>query len=257
MPYSQYIKDRIINRYSNPFYTKTPWNERGLMAIDTLKKKFPLSENIDYTFYQPRKIQHYLTIEKHFQGKLEGKVLDVGSRNNTIQDILKKPCTLVDKNNPNLPPFDWEKEQLPYRDGAFDTVVCLDTLEHISDLHTAFQDLLRVSDSYVIISLPNCWRKMSKRFVFGWGGTPSYGIPPERPHDRHKWFINVEDMENFVYYQSEAGAVPYEVVGVTYHMSQTLWRHKIIYPLFKFLAPEAWFKNIFVETTFMCLKKKK
>lgn len=43
---------------------------------------------------------------------------------------------------------------LPFADGAFDVVVCSETLEHIKDIQRATQELLRVARSAVIITVP-------------------------------------------------------------------------------------------------------
>ena len=253
---SQYIKTNIIDRYSDSGrYFRGTYSGEGLKAIEKVKSNFPFRKNISYRYYEPRSLHRYLLIGDRFRDYLGGKILDVGSRDNTIQTVLKKPCFLVDKNNPALPSFDWENEALPYPDKSFDTVVCLDALEHINDIHSGFRDLLRVSNQYVIISLPNCWRKTLKQFIKGYGTSASYGLPPEKPHDRHKWFFNTEDIENFIFYNSYSAKFPFKVKAVVYHVPLTIPRHRILYPLARFVLPERHFKNFFVNTVFVCLEK--
>jgi ubiquinone/menaquinone biosynthesis C-methylase UbiE len=149
---------------------------------------------------------------------------------------------LVDKNNPSLPPFDWEKERLPYTDNQFNVVVCLDTLECINDFYAALEDLIRVVRRRVIISLPNCWRKVFKQMLKGSGAQASYGLPPEWPMDRHKWFINSEEVEDLFFYQA-AKTGRFCVARLIYHMPMTIRRHRWLYPLLIRLLPERYVKK--------------
>ena len=120
----------------------------------------------------------------------------------------------------------------------------------------ADEDVLRLSSKYVLISLPNNWKKALNEFIKGRGRWASYGIPPEPPHDRHKWFFNTEDVEDFIYYHSVPERGNYEVIDIKYNIPLTILRIKILYPILKFLLPEYQFKNLFVETVFIVLKKK-
>ncbi len=45
-------------------------------------------------------------------------------------------------------------ESLPFEDNSFDTVVCTHTLEHILDIHSAIQELRRVTNQRLIIVVP-------------------------------------------------------------------------------------------------------
>lgn len=249
------ISRKVARRYSDSGrYFRGEYQEVGLQAIDAVHRNFSFARNICYTEYLPRTFQRYLFIADVFKKMLTGTVLDVGSRDDTISTVLKKECVLADKNNPALPPFDWEKEQLRFPKGSFDAVVCLDTLEHIEAIHEAFHDLLRVSRKYVIISLPNCWKKAAKKMALR-GDIASYGLPPEKPFDRHRWFFNAEDAVNFIAYNASIAQHPFRVVEVSYHMPKTIRWHRILYPLLQRILPEYYFKNFFVETIFVCLER--
>jgi len=43
---------------------------------------------------------------------------------------------------------------LPFRDGAFDLVLCSETLEHIPEWRVAFGEILRVNKEFVLLSIP-------------------------------------------------------------------------------------------------------
>jgi ubiquinone/menaquinone biosynthesis C-methylase UbiE len=45
-------------------------------------------------------------------------------------------------------------QQLPYRQDAFDVVVCSETLEHVSDIQGATRELLRVCNKALVITVP-------------------------------------------------------------------------------------------------------
>ena len=253
---NKYIKKHVVERFQDVNYTPGTYDNEGLEAISSLKELISFEKNISYKPYDDRKKQRYKIITTEFREYFENKTLDVGTRSNILSELLGKKCQLVDKNNPDLPEFNWEKESLPYQGKSFDTVVCLDVLEHVDNLHEAFDDLLRVSSKYIIISLPNNWKKALNEFIKGRGRWASYGIPLEKPKDRHKWFFNTEDAEDFIYYHSATSLGNYEIKRVVYHIPKTILRIKITHPILKLFLPKRHFKNLFVETVFFVLEKK-
>jgi len=244
---------KLTDRFSNKNYMKDTFSKKGLDAIDTYRKKFAFKDFVLWAPYLLRNKQRYQIVKDHLEKFLGDKVLDVGTRDNTLSEMIERPVALVDKNNPNLPEFNWEKEKLPFEDNSFDSLVCLDVLEHIENSHEALGDLVRVSQGHVVISLPNCWRKAVGEFAKGRGRWATYGLPPEKPMDRHKWFFNVEDAEDFIYYNSSK--YEYSVERVIYHAPKTIWRLKILYPILQMVLPEHQFKNLFTETVFFVLRK--
>lgn len=251
--FSDYIQSRIVDRFSDGGrYFKDSYSTEALAYIDAVRVQFPFAQAIDYTFYKPRKKQHYLLLKTHLTQYVNGRILDMGSREDHIKELLGKSCVQLDKNNPDLPVFDWEKSPLPFADGSIDTVVCMDTLEHINDIHTALNDIFRVSKRNVVISLPNCWRKTWSKFLRGYGSGASYGLPPEKPHDRHKWFFTSEDIDNFIAYNAKKNG--WRVDRVVYHAPQTRFWHKVVFPIMTTIAP-VYMKNLLVETVFYALSK--
>ncbi len=253
---NSYIKERIIDRYfDGGRYYPGAYKREGLQAILDFNEKFPISLCVDHTFYEPRNFQRYLVL-KHKLAKYAGeKVIDVGSRDDSAKRSLGKDVTLIDKNNTSLDRWDWEKSPIPFPDKSFDTVICFDTLEHINDIHRSLRDLMRISRETVIISLPNCWKKQIKKFATLSAGQASYGLPPEKPMDRHKWFFTTEDIDNFLVYNATTNPEPFEAIDVVYHAPKTRLWHKLSFWLLKML-PKNIFKNYFVETTFIVLRRK-
>jgi SAM-dependent methyltransferase len=63
--------------------------------------------------------------------------------------------TLVGR-NPRLDRLElYDGMHLPFSDAEFDTVTCVDVLEHVDDYHAFLQELLRVCRRGVFISTPN------------------------------------------------------------------------------------------------------
>lgn len=88
---------------------------------------------------------------------------------------------------------------LPFRDGDFDVVVALDVLEHVDDIHRAARELGRISRRAVIISLPNLYDiKYRLNHLMGRPLSAKYGLPPDPPGDRHRWFFSLVEARQFV-----------------------------------------------------------
>jgi hypothetical protein len=250
------LKKSISERYTvKGRYFRGTYQDSGLEAIAQDKTNDHLRGNIIHANFRPRAQERYLLIKERFSTYLQGSILDVGSRDASSQQILGPQCVLVDKNNPDLPPFDWERELLPYADDSFDSIVCLDVLEHINRFHDAFDDLLRTSRKYVIISLPNCWRKMFKQMLKGTGVGAGYGLPPEAPMDRHRWFFNTQEMEELLAYRSVCGPIKFRIIERAYHVPQATALHRIVYPIVMRLFPHRYTKNLLVNTAFFVLEK--
>ena len=73
------------------------------------------------------------------ESMIEGSCLNVGCGSHMIEGAVNI--------NEGLP-------DLPYGDGAFDTVICSDVLEHLSYDREALQELLRVTGKKLVITVP-------------------------------------------------------------------------------------------------------
>lgn len=137
---------------------------------------------------------------------LTGKILDVGADQCFLKNYLdenKSSYVGIGMNSDNLDiNVNLESECIPFPDSTFDCVLCLDVLEHLENIHHTFNELCRVSKRYVIISLPNPWAclwksqrtgdyKLDQHIKF-------YGLPVEKPSDRHRWFFSAEEAFRFI-----------------------------------------------------------
>jgi len=98
--------------------------------------------------------------------------------------------------------LDLETTPLPFGNNAFETVLCFDVLEHLENIHAVFDELCRISSKTVIISLPN---PIAGAFGVLRGGDYAedqsikfYGLPVDKPEDRHRWFFTEKESINFV-----------------------------------------------------------
>jgi hypothetical protein len=139
-----------------------------------------------------------------YQSILTGRILDVGAdqchlRTHLAAGTEYRGIGLGDGVDQSV---DLDKEPIPFADGSFDCVLCLDVLEHLDSIHQAFDSLCRVTRQYVIVSLPNPFQsfvrvlrdgayKEGQRLKF-------YGLPADRPIDRHKWFFSHNDAVDFI-----------------------------------------------------------
>lgn len=145
-------------------------------------------------------------------------ILDVGCYNANLKehlpnnikytgiDIAGKPDIFI-----NLDKID----KLPFDDNEFDSVICADVLEHLENIHLIFDELCRVSNKYIIITLPNAYASIpefikgkkyttdaDKRKQFG-KYNKFYGLPLEKPEDRHRWFFAFNEAVEFIDYNAK------------------------------------------------------
>ncbi|HET8746752.1 MAG TPA: class I SAM-dependent methyltransferase [Ramlibacter sp.] len=130
----------------------------------------------------------------------EGSVLDVGCYEAPMRQFIgAERYTGVDvAGHPDVVLNLEECSRLPFEDRSYDTVMCIEVLEHLGNLHVLVEDLFRVSRKYVLISLPNAWRDARRKIERGSGKIAHYGLPTQPPADRHKWFFNVTDARQFL-----------------------------------------------------------
>lgn len=155
--------------------------------------------NIDYVNFTSRRLRTEY-VAATFEPYLTGRVLDVGCDRAHLKTLLPGvDYTGIDIGGTPDVQIDLDKVPgLPFGDGSFDCVLCADVLEHLDNLHRVFAELLRVSRRYVLLSLPGNWTNARVPLSRGYGHFKHYGLPADKPVDRHKWFFSMSDAREFV-----------------------------------------------------------
>ena len=167
-------------------------------------KMFMLEQKTKYPYYDRE--SRYQFVAEVFHEYLKISVLDVGSSKNYLKQYLNNDINYVSVDIVGEPNFriDLEKEKLSqFENNSFNTVVCSEVLEHLDNLHDVFDDICRVSNNYVLISLPNNWLNFKYMLIKNKGTPKFYGLPLEKPIDRHKWFFNYDQALNFIIKRGE------------------------------------------------------
>ncbi|MBA7545888.1 hypothetical protein ES705_38268 [subsurface metagenome] len=152
--------------------------------------------------------ERYAFIFKTFKKYIKNSVLDVGCSEGYLKDYLTDDIQYVGIDIEGEPDFivDLEKDKLSmFKDKSFFLVICTEVLEHLDNLHEIFDELARVSEKYIIISLPNSWFLFKFPLFQGKSkiNYKFYGLPKEKPPDRHKWFFNYDQALEFAKYRAE------------------------------------------------------
>jgi len=187
---------------------------------------------------------------------LQGNVLDVGCWERDLKKYLRPEVqyTGIDVAGDYDVQVDLEKGVIPYSDNEFDCVVCTDVLEHLDSLHAVFAELVRVTNKYVIISLPNNWVPLKKPMLKGTGKLKQYGLSPVKPMDRHKWFFNFEDAETFFKERQKIDGYSIES-SLAYPELSMLEEKKMLKQLLKKIIGARRYNNLFSPTIWVVLKK--
>ncbi|MDC6469742.1 class I SAM-dependent methyltransferase [Candidatus Pelagibacter sp. Uisw_099_02] len=148
-------------------------------------------------------------------------ILNLGGGGSRYFKDTKYKVTEVDQSGDNNITLDLDNvEKIPFESNSFDTVICLDVLEHLENFHLILDEMNRVSEKYIIISLPNCvhaffeilFDKRSKNQFENGYYNKFYGLPLNKPSDRHRWFFTISDIENFFEYYSKKNNLKVEFI---------------------------------------------
>ena len=173
-------------------------------------------------------------VAARFAQYLGESVLDVGCFEAPLRKLLPSTSyTGIDMaGNPDIR-LDLESvDRLPFEDGSFGSVLCVDVLEHLENLHLMFNEVVRVSNRWVIISLPNCWRDARRPIARGKGRFRHYGLPLSKPEDRHKWFFSFAEARDFILSKATALRLDIKEMFVTEKPKMGMIRllRKVRYP---------------------------
>jgi len=189
---------------------------------------------------------------KKYDKFLQGRILDVGCGDAHLKELISNEYVGIDVAGKPDMVCDLEKGKLPFKNNSFDCVVCTDVLEHLENIHDMFFELARVTRKYVIISLPNNWNQFIKKIFKGEGVSKFYGLPVEKPKDRHKWFFNYEEAKNFIYGMAEKAGMN---VIIYEHYCHFGIRRPFMNFLAKMVLNEAKYNNIFALALWTVLEK--
>ena len=158
--------------------------------------------------YTDRKSK-YEYVYKKYGAILTDSILDIGSDQSYLKDHLGSEIkytgvAMTDKADIFM---NLEEGKIPCEPNSYECVMCLDVLEHIENCHDVFDQMCAISKKYVLIALPNPWSDF-------WGmlrypepnvapGLKFYGLPQEKPEDRHKWFFSKTEAEEFISYRAK------------------------------------------------------
>lgn len=134
----------------------------------------------------------------------EGKILDVGAGEGDAYTFLSPEITgrgivAVEPNTayfermtkiaPTVEQIEGSIYRLPFEDNSFDTVMCLEVLEHLTEPDKGLQELVRVCRRWLVLSVPRepIWRILNMArcaYLKDFGNTPDH-----RQHWSKKGFI--------------------------------------------------------------------
>lgn len=117
-------------------------------------------------------------------------------------------------------------ENLPFQDGAFDTVIMLDVLEHLYAPEALLQEAARVSKKYIIISVPN-FNSLPARLQVLFGNVPENN----RPNKGHVYWFNYKILKKMLENNN--------IKQITLK-TNTFWEQKIVLDKFMKLLAQTW-----------------
>jgi len=212
----------------------------------TINKKI---EKITYNSRESR--INYLY--KNYKEFLTGSILDIGCDNQYLKNILpsgQKYIGIDISGSPDIT-LNLEKESIPFKEKSFDTVICLDVLEHLDNLHEVFEEIIKISSKNIIISLPNCWGSFKSSF-YKTLSPKFYGLPDGKPNDRHKWFFNTDDI--IIFFEKMAQKNNMKINKLTFVAHGFSIKSKIISLLFKIISKKLYY-NFFVNSVWVVFEK--
>jgi hypothetical protein len=217
------------------------------------------STNLTYT---SRKDKPRYVSDK-YSDILQGSVLDVGADNAILKRYLRDATSYVSIGlGPGVDKkIDLEEGDVPYNDDEFDCVLCLEVLEHLDNMHQLFDELCRVAESYVIVSLPNPWASFMRMLRYGYYDGDRrpikyYYLPTDPPVDRHKWFFAPYEAKRFI--KERAVMNGFEIIQIDQEWSidSTLFRSVLSVMLRLVIHRDVQPENLFLANTWGVIKCK-
>lgn len=217
--------------------------------------------------YNSRKTRHQYIVDT-YSPLLTGCVLNIGGGG---QKHLLSYCTpqhYVELDISGTPDilFDLDSGQpIPFANDSFDSVICTDVLEHLENFHFILSEILRVSRTHVIISLPNSTDQF-RNYLFRTkyyrslhdhrhvSFTKFYGLPLTPPSDRHRWFFSYTEASSFFHHNPLAKLYSISSEdGLIYEPGFTV--SNLLRRILSLFIPKPIFLDHFARSYWVCLKK--
>lgn len=140
-------------------------------------------------------------------GKLNGdKILDIGCREMILREYLQGSFNYFGldyisskSSDPNFINHNLE-EGLPKNLIEIDTIVALDVLEHIENIHDVYKDFFNITKKTVVVALPNmAYYKFRINFLTKGILSGKYIFSEKKILDRHRWIPNYQSIDKFIY----------------------------------------------------------
>ena len=93
-------------------------------------------------------------IVNQYAAILQGHILGLGEEQTVLKPLLPTDAHYLSIRDAGNSTLNTIEELLPFDDHRFDCVVCLDVLQSLKNVQQLFDELCRVSRSYVMISVP-------------------------------------------------------------------------------------------------------
>lgn len=107
-----------------------------------------------------KKSPHRIHLESYLENflpKLNGSILDIGSKNRRYDYLMKETPIAIDLNeNKDKNVLMGDVQNLSFEDSSFDNVICLEVLEYVDEPKRALSEIFRVlkKDGILILSVP-------------------------------------------------------------------------------------------------------
>lgn len=183
-------------------------------------------------------------VANHFADRPKGlKILDLPAGNGLLADVLRAMGHTVACGDINRERADYRyvdmAAPLPFEDGEFDAIVCLEGLEHLVDPVQTIAQLARVTRPHgeIVVSTPNVMNFYS-RLQYLFTGTPYQFNPAAAPEVEAGESTDRGHVFPLSYFQlrylfAQHGVVVKRVLGDRH-------KRKLLFPIYILLMPLAW-----------------
>lgn len=151
-------------------------------------------------------------------------LLDVGCRDVVLKSKISSEIRYAGndlfQNKTNSVTYVGDILHIDIPDNSYECVTALDILEHTDDPYTIFNKLDKITSSYLIINLPNCYdlKSMYKFIVQGQLGG-KYKFEVTNQLDRHRWLMNYTEIKDFYTFKANEMGYSLTIVPLLYGQS--------------------------------------